>query len=599
MDVTGPSSPPRWVVHPAPAPETPAALQAQGLHPVVAGILVRRGIASAEAAERFLHPRLEHLHDPFAMKGMAAAVERIATALEGGEAVLVSGDYDVDGITATALLTGFLRAAGGRVDYFIPNRFEHGYGLTPRTVEALLARAPALVITVDNGITAVDEVARLHAAGVDTVLTDHHLPRASGVPAGIVVNPAQADCTYPFAGISGVGVAFKLVMALRKVLRERGWFGPARPEPNLKAYLDLVAIGTIADMVPLVEENRVLTHHGLAVLNRPPLRPGVAALLAVGRNGSRAQGDEAVDARTVGFRLGPRLNAAGRMTDGALGVELLLADSLEAAQPLALQLDQANAERRETGDAMYAEAVQALTGGAAPDAAGLVVASPRFHEGVVGIVANRLVERFGRPAVVLAENGSRYKGSARSIPGVNVTEAITACADLLAEYGGHSGAAGCTFPKEHLEAFRARFAEACARLAAEADAPARELEAALHPRDVTEHLVAQLACLEPCGQGNPQPEFLVTQADLGADPEPLAERHLKWRIHPQLEMLAWHRAEGFAPGPHLRYAVTLGFNDFRGTRRIQMVVQDVAEHAPEEAPAAESPAAGHARAEAS
>ncbi len=583
---------PRWIVHPpAPAAARERLCAELGLHPLLAEILIRRGVADPAAAEAFLNPRLEHLHDPFLLKGMDAAVERILRALAQDERIVVSGDYDVDGITSSALLTHFLRAAGARqLEYFIPNRFEHGYGLTPRTADALLALRPALVITVDNGITASDEVARLHAAGIDTVVTDHHLPRPAGVPAGIVVNPLQPGCPYPFKQISGCGVAFKLVTALRKTLRERNAWSAARPEPNLKDYLDLVAIATVADVVPLCGENRVLVHHGLAVLNRPQRRPGVQALLEGGSHGSP---DGLVTARTLGFQIGPRLNAAGRMTEGALGVELLLGEEPGRVAELAAQLEQENDTRRAKGDAMFREAVRRIERDGAADgsadgsansaaagagsgeaAAGIVVASPDFHEGIIGIVAARLVERYHRPCLVLAENGASCKGSARSVPGVNVTEAISAGAHLLEEYGGHAGAAGCRLPKARLAEFTAGFQAACARLAAGAAAPQVLLEGRLRPEAIDAALVEQLARLEPFGRENDEPAFLLEQAAVTVPPEVLKGRHLKWRLPSGAEMVGWNLAAGFVAEPELWYRVRLGFNEYRGRRTVQLTVDE-------------------------
>ena len=612
-----------WIVHPDPPAGARERLSAgAGVHPLVAGILLRRGVADPEAARRFLHPRLEDLHDPFLLKGMEEAVERIAAALAQGERIVVSGDYDVDGTASSALVSHFLRAAGATEPaFFIPNRFEHGYGLTGATVEALMSMGPRLVITVDNGITAIDEVARLQAAGIDTIVTDHHLPRESGVPPGIVVNPAQPGCPYPCKRISGCGVAFKLITALRKRLRERGWWNDARPEPNLVRYLDLVAIATVADIVPLTGENRVLVHQGLRELNRPHRRPGVQALLdsAAARRGGRGDGQEQVTARTIGFQIGPRLNAAGRMSEGALATELLLCGDPAEAAKLAAVLERENENRRALGNTMFSEAVriaeaqnpeaqnpeaqnpeppvadppqeitgppqeitgppQGITGppqGITGHPPGIVVSSPDFHEGIIGIVASRLVERFGVPVLVCAENGASCKGSARSVPGLNVTEAIAACGDLLSEYGGHTGAGGCRFPREHLAQVTERFQAACAALAGNSAPPETCLEGRLEPGAIDEALVEQVQGLEPFGHENEEPLFLVEQGTLGAEPEVLKERHLKWRLAPGVEMVAWNQAEDFAAAPGLSYRVRLGFNDYRGRRTIQLTAVDIA-----------------------
>ena len=576
---------PRWIVHPEHTPQERERLCGElQLHPLVADILLRRGVNTVEEAREFLHPTLAGLHDPFEMKGMKEAVAKIRAALTAGRRIVVSGDYDVDGTTSSALLIGFLTEAGAKHPrYFIPNRFEHGYGLTPRTTDALLSMEPEVVITVDNGITAVDEVARLRAAGIETIVTDHHLPLSRGAPEGIVVNPVQEGCPYPDKRISGCGVVFKLITALRKTLREEGWWNAQRPEPNLKDCLDLVAIATVADIVPLVGENRVLVHHGLKVLNRPSRRPGVEALL----NGTRrGEGDGLVTEHTLGFKVGPRINAAGRMADGSLAVELLLARDAESAQPLAARLEEENGKRRKKGEEMFREALKSVEGAPGEDLPAIVVASPDFHEGIIGIVASRLVDRFHSPAMVLAEvsaeGGDFYKGSARSVPGIHVTRALSACEDLLEDYGGHAGAAGCRFPKEHLDEFRRRFREGCARQAGQRDQmgpPAVYLESRLEPGEIAPHLVEQIAGLGPFGHHNEEPCFLLEQSALGALPEVLKERHLKWRLAPGVEMLAWNRASEFeslgeAERDALQYRVRVGFNEYRGQRKVQLTVED-------------------------
>jgi single-stranded-DNA-specific exonuclease len=567
----------RWVLHdPPPADLRDRLCREAGLHPVVAEILLRRGVETAEAAQRFLRPSLQHLHNPFELKGMTEAVAAIGEALEAGLPIVVSGDYDVDGITSSAMLTHFLRAAGAQgLRTFIPNRFGHGYGLTTRTVDALLELKPALIVTVDNGITAIAEVERLQQAGVRTVVTDHHLPRAEGVPPGIVVNPVQPGCLYPFKKLSGCGVTLKLMMALRERLRDKGWWSAQRPEPNLKDYLDLVAIGTIADVVPLLDENRVLARAGLEVLNRIQRRPGVQALLAVARV------EKAVTARTIGFQIAPRLNAAGRMTDASVAVELLLAEDMPRALELAARLDQDNSDRRVKGDEMFKEALARIEGERLAEGAGIVVASSAFHEGIIGIVAARLVERFDRPVVVLAENGQSFKGSARSIPGINVTDAIAACAALLEEYGGHAGAAGCKFAKPHLPEFRAGFVAACLRLGENAEELVVRLDAQLRPQtadgDRLTVLADQIAQLEPFGQEHEEPAFLVDSGDLGVAPAPLAEKHLKWTLSPQLEMVGWRMAGQLPLPAHSQFRVRMGLNEYRGTRKVQLTVEEMRE----------------------
>jgi single-stranded-DNA-specific exonuclease len=361
-------------------------------------------------------------------------------------------------------------------------------------------------------------------------------------------------------------------MALRERLRERGWWSDQRPEPNLKDYLDLVAIGTIADVVPLLDENRVLARAGLEVLNRIQRRPGVAALLAVARV------DKAVTARTIGFQIAPRLNAAGRMTDASIAVELLLAEDMPRALELAAKLDQDNTDRRTKGDAMFKEALARIEADRLAEGAGIVVTSPDFHEGIIGIVATRLVERYDRPVIVMAENGDSFKGSARSIPGINVTDAIASCAPLLEEYGGHAGAAGCKLPKARLPEFRAGFVAACARLGETAEAPVIRLDGQLRPTADAERLAGladQIAQLEPFGQEHEEPAFLVSSADFTAIPAPLAEKHLKWQLSPQVEMVGWRMASQLPLPSGAQFRVRVGFNEYRGNRKVQLTVEEL------------------------
>ena len=566
----------RWIVAEAPQGENERALQQNlGLHPLVAGILGRRGVSSVEAADRFLNPSLEHLHDPFQMKGMEAGVARIIRALEENQRIVISGDYDVDGITSSAVLTQFLRQAGcGNLEVFIPNRFDHGYGLTDQTVEALMALSPELVITVDNGITAIEEVARMQGMGVDTVITDHHQPRADGIPPGIVINPRQPDCPYPFRDISGCGVTFKLITALRKALRDRDWWNDSRPEPNLKAFLDLVAIGTIADVVPLLDENRILVRHGLEVMNRGGYRPGVAALLAVSRVKTP------VTSRKIAFQVAPRINAAGRMSEGSLGVALLLEQDAATAEKLALGLDEENTKRRSREEEMLREAVQLVTRSGWENQPALVVSSPGFHEGIIGIIAARLVDRFHCPAVVLAANGDGLKGSIRSVPGLNVTNALTACAEYLTRYGGHAGAAGCSLPEENLEAFRKAFIEACQREMESAQGPVLEIDGRLEPDGCDLTLAEQVEALAPFGHHNEEPLFLMAGNRLGDQRSVMAEKHLKWRLPGGVEVVAWNQAGKLDSTEKLGLLVKMGINEFRGNRRVQLILEDYRQEEP-------------------
>src|SRR5712671_3099740 len=419
-----------------------------GLLPAVGRALWARGVRDAEAAQRFLEPRLEQLPDPFGLKGIDAAVARVQRALEAREAICVYGDYDVDGVTSTALLVSVLRklascAPGGgapaRIDYYVPNRLIEGYGLNLEAMKKLAGRGTRLLVSADCGVTAVAEIDGAARLGLDVVVIDHHTAAqlAEDLPRAVaILNPHQPGCSFPGRELAAVGVAFHLLLALRKRLRDQGWFNAQRPEPNLREQLDLVALGTIADVVPLTGPNRVLVHFGLRELARGA-RVGVLALKSV------AQMAGEVSCSDVGFKLGPRLNAAGRLADASVGVRLLLSEDLAEARALAEQLDRANAERQELQARIADEAVSKAR--ELGDRRALVVSSPGWHVGVVGIVASRLVERFHRPALVLCEDeGGTTKGSGRSIEGFHLYDALASCAAHLTRFGGHRHAAGVT-----------------------------------------------------------------------------------------------------------------------------------------------------------
>ena len=365
------------------------------MHPLVAEILLRRGHETNEEIKSFLYPSLNNLCDPYELRQMHEAIELLNDTLVNNRRIVILGDYDVDGITATAIMLEFLRGSGTQnLDFFIQNRLKHGYGLTETSTDILLEMNPDLVITVDNGITAALEVQRLNNEGVKTIVTDHHLADVNLLPSGIVVNPNHPECSYPFKKISGCGVALKLIMALRKSLRESEWWTAEHPEPNLRYSLDLAALGTVADVVPLVEENRVITHHGLLVMNEKP-RIAIQVL-------QRLKKVNTISSSTLAFQFAPLLNAAGRLQDADMAVRFLLAEDCEEAEKMAQKLDSANLERREKEEEMLETALN-LAETQKQDPA-LILASPGFHEGINGIVATRLVEQFYKPVIILTEN---------------------------------------------------------------------------------------------------------------------------------------------------------------------------------------------------
>jgi single-stranded-DNA-specific exonuclease len=557
-----------------------------GIPAPVGRVLWARGYREPSQAERFLEPRFEHLPNPFELKGIDAAVSRLQRALAQGERVCVYGDYDVDGVTSTALLVSVLRKLGGNVEFYVPHRLVEGYGLNVRALEKLAARGTRLVVSADCGVTAVAEIDAAAKLGLDVVVIDHHtasqdLPRALAI-----LNPHQPGCTFPGRELAAVGVAFHLLLALRKRLREAGWFA-SRPEPNLREVLDLVALGTIADVVPLTGPNRVLVHFGLKELARGA-RIGVLALKSV------AQLTGEVTAGDVGFKLGPRINAAGRLDDASVGVRLLLSEDLREARALAEQLDRANAERQDLQVRIASEAIAHAEKLGPPEARRtLVVSSSGWHVGVVGIVAARLVERFHRPALVIAEEGGVAKGSGRSVEGFHLYDALARCARHLTRFGGHKHAAGVTLDTGRIS----DFAEALEAEGRESLDPAQlsarlRIDAELHPREVRMELASQLRRLAPFGAGNPEPVFFCR--DLAAhevrllpDKKGAGPGHLKLRLGeagPPVseEQSISLEAIGFnlggtvlAEGTRLDAAFQLAVDNWNGSDRLQLKVKDL------------------------
>jgi len=557
-----------------------------GIPAPVGRVLWARGYREASQAERFLEPRFEHLPNPFELKGIEAAVSRLQRALAQGERVCVYGDYDVDGVTSTALLVSVLRKLGGNVEFYVPHRLVEGYGLNVRALEKLAARGTRLVVSADCGVTAVAEIDAAAKLGLDVVVIDHHtasqdLPRALAI-----LNPHQPGCTFPGRELAAVGVAFHLLLALRKRLREAGWFA-TRPEPNLREVLDLVALGTIADVVPLTGPNRVLVHFGLKELARGA-RVGVLALKSV------AQLAGEVTAGDVGFKLGPRINAAGRLDDASVGVRLLLSEDLREARALAEQLDRANAERQDLQVRIASEAIAHAEKLGPPEARRtLVVSSSGWHVGVVGIVAARLVERFHRPALVIAEEGGVAKGSGRSVEGFHLYDALARCAHHLTKFGGHKHAAGVTLDTGRIS----DFAEALEAEGREALDPAQlsarlRIDAELHPSEVRMELASQLRRLAPFGAGNPEPVFFCRElaaheVRLLPDKKGTGPGHLKLRLGEagprvsegesiELEAIGFNLGGTvLAVGTRLDAAFQLAVDNWNGSKRLQLKVKDL------------------------
>jgi len=527
--VTPPASRVEWVVG-RPDPERVVSLGAElGVSRVLAAVLVGRGLAEPEKARAFLSADGE-LYDPMAMADMERARQRIMRAVRRGEPIVVYGDYDADGLTGMALLVACLRRIGGRVDYYIPDRLEEGYGLKDAALRELAARGTRLVVTVDSGITAIAEAELAARLGMDLVITDHHAPGPCLPPAAAVLNPLRQGCGYPFKELAGVGVAFKLAQAM---LPEGGW----------EEYLDLVAVGTIADAVPLLGENRLLVRRGLATL-RTTSRPGLQQLLAAS---GATSGD--VTAGKVIYGLGPRLNAAGRMGRAEVAAEILLTDDGGRARTLVGQLEEFNRDRRSLEAQMVKEAEEMVAASHAGGAC-LVLARAGWPTGVLGIGAARLVERHRLPTVLLTIEGSKARGSARGLPGFDMLQALRACHDLLESYGGHPGAAGLVLDAGRVTEFAERLQEVAGSSLAPGDRrPRMMVEAEVTAKEIDGQLVRELALLEPCGHGNPPPLFVLREAPL-ADCRAVGQdgAHLRLTLGPGAGSL---RAMAFRMGDSL------------------------------------------------
>jgi len=552
----------RWAVAPRPDHALAAGL-ASALHlPVaLAELLVQRGYGAEEAAKRFLRPSLDDLSDPMALAGMAEAVAAVADVVRRGGTILVHGDYDVDGQCGSALLTRALRLAGARVLPFVPHRIRDGYDFGPAGLAAAREAGADLIVTVDCGITAVETVAAAREAGIPVVVTDHHLPGPALPPAVAVVDPQRPDDTSGATGLCGSGIAFKLVQAL---------VDPLGLPANLPLHLlDYVALATVADIVPLVGENRILVRHGLRLL-RDSRWAGVRALVQV----CGLAGKE-IRAGHLGYILGPRLNAVGRIADAGDGLRLLVTDDEAEARALAQRLDELNLERQTIDQAILDQALTQVEAEVDLDRDfAFVLAGEDWHPGVVGIVASRVVERYGRPTFLIAFDGDVGKGSGRSISRFDLHAALTECHDLLDRYGGHKMAAGVTLRRQALEPFRERLAAlARDRLSPDDLGPEQRVDLEIALSDATPDLEALCRHLEPCGMANPAPVFGVRGVEF-AYPEVVGRGHLKGTLRGPgvlLEAIGFQWADrvpwlGEAP---VDAAFKLERNDWNGRRTLQ------------------------------
>lgn len=518
------------------------------MQPITASVLLSRGLGDAGAARRFLAPDLAHLHNPYLLTSMPEAVARIRCAIERKEKILIYGDYDVDGTVSVVILKKAIEMAGGEAGFHVPHRLKDGYGMRADVIERAAAMGIALIISVDTGIRAAQVVGEARERGIDVIVTDHHLPDAELPPALAVLNPNRRDCGYPDKNLCGAGVAFKLVQALLATL---GW--PAEKlDRVLRSFLKLVAIATVADVVPLVGENRVIVKHGLEGLHRAK-NPGLRAILEL----AGLMNGRAPSAREVAFQVAPRINAAGRMDDAQNAIRLFLTDDPDHARRLASELHSLNQERRDTEAEIVRLVLEECVGApVTDDQSVLVFSGVNWHRGVVGIVASRLVERFCRPVFVLSEEDGLAQGSGRSIAPFHLLEALESMPDLFTRFGGHRQAAGVSLAAGSVPEFRRRLnVYAAARLTPADFQPQLAVDAAVNLRELTSGpAVAELLAMAPFGFGNPAPVLAVMGAEVASTPVVMKEKHLRVHLRQEGRSLfpkAWNfagRAGEFAAG---------------------------------------------------
>ena len=571
----------RWSLLNPDAGQVEALCAEAKISPIVARVLALRGITPANAA-KYLSPSLEHLHSPYLMRGMAAAVERLSAAIANKEGILIYGDYDVDGTTAVVILKTAIELCGGAADFHVPHRIKEGYGIKDDVIERAAAGGIKVVISVDTGIRAFQAAETARRVGIDLIVTDHHLPEAhEGVPnAWAVLNPNQQGCDYPCKELCGAGVAFKIAQALFAKFKDQ-----VDQTKLIPSFLKMVAIATIADAVPLVGENRTIARLGLEGLRRP-VNGGLKALMEV----SGLNGERAVNAGDVGFRLGPRINAAGRMDVARDVIELFTCKDQARCKEIAEKLNQLNLERQAEEQRIVAEIEEQLA--AEPDLTGkfcMVFDGDGWHRGVVGIVASRVVEKTGRPALVIAKEAEEAHGSGRSITAFHLLNALESCHELFTRFGGHAHAVGFAMPSKDVPALKQRLnAYAQAMLKPEDFLPELNVDAEIPLSSVTPELLNSLGQLEPFGHGNREPVFSSCGVSLLMPPRILKEKHIKLRVNQRLpnakasfnyEAMGWRMAEraqaaNLQPGDNLDVAYRIGLNfhpDFGG---LELTLED-------------------------
>lgn len=572
------------------------------IDPVTARLLCARGYETPETARRFLQHGSEYFHDPFLMKDMDKAVERILSSVGRGEHITVYGDYDVDGVTSVSALLLYLRSIGAEADYYIPNRVSEGYGVKCEAIDKLKSGGTELIVTVDTGITAFEEADYIRQLGMGLVITDHHKCRETVPPADAVINPQRPDCSYPFKGLAGVGVVFKLLTALEFTRQERKYFhdgGALSGSERIKrlldsgkgdflericaGYIDLVAIGTIADVMPLTDENRLICAMGIKAMEEVP-RTGVRAIVdaASGVPGRKYQKKRKITASYIGFTVAPRINAAGRIADASLGVELFTCRDSERAARIASELCELNGIRQAEENRIESEALGLAerTHDFSREPV-IVLASENWHHGVIGIVSSRMTEKFNLPSILISIEDGVGKGSGRSISGFNLVEALGECRELLVQYGGHELAAGLTVKVDKIDEFRKKINEyASAFIDLNDNAAELTIDCELEENEINLELAEELSLFEPCGTGNPMPVFLLKNTEVLEVIQMGGGRHTKLTIGTggrRMSALLF----GISPqeadlecGDRIDMVFKLDINEFRGERSVQLLALD-------------------------
>lgn len=570
MDLSNPFV---WKLKPV-SPFASRLAQEAGLSPLQALLLINRGVSTPAQALSFLNPLLSHMLDPMLMLGMRDALEIILGAFENRKKITIYGDYDADGLTATALLVNFFSSLGLEVSYYIPNRLTEGYSLNMEAIAEIAENRTKLLITVDCGTNNPDEIALAKSLGMDVVVTDHHQVTEDFQARCPVVNPLQPGCPFPFKGLAGVGLAFFLTVALRKTLRERGWYG-VKSEPDLKEYLDLVALGTVADRVPLVDQNRMLVHHGISTMAESRW-PGISAM-------KDAAGIEnpGITADDLAYRLGPRLNAPGRLGDSQTGIRALIAANPVVCRDLALRLNAANT-RRQSVEHEVLDQIEGMLGknGAPIDSRTLVVAGEKWHKGVLGIVASRLVDRYHRPSLVLSLQGDMAYGSGRSIEGFNLYKALSKLGPLFEKFGGHAHAAGFALKAANLKNVKNELESLALKTLKGSDmVPSIEVDAEISIDDIGPEMLHEIEELSPFGEGNPEPVFCAGPCEV-LESRIVGGRHLKLSVRQgrkALDAIGFEMADRHPlEGKTVHLVFTPEWNCWQGTKKIQLRIADIA-----------------------